>query len=272
MPEGPEVERLRTQLEKSWVGKKIVKFRAPYLNATNTKKYAQDGWSAFLLAVLDTKIKSIDRIGKHLWVQYEGYAWQIHLGGTGWFTPDGVTQSNFIHSVSLNTVRVKILFDSGEKWDYHDSRTWGKWWIKPYRFMMEDPYFQEYGPDWIRNPIVAANALIRSKSRRFVKDVLCDQKLTAGIGNYLSCEILHRAGIHPHTRFHCISNEDRQNLAACAEAFVQECMKKEDHAHWKVFLRKGKKCMTCHTGEVTYVQDGRASRGSYFCLRCQPRQ
>ena len=272
MPEGPEVERLRTQLEESWVGKKVVKFRSPFLNASDPKKYAQDGWPAFLLAVLDAEIKSIDRIGKHLWVQYESCAWQIHLGGTGWFVPDGVTKSNFIHSVNPNTVRVKILFDSGEKWDYHDSRTWGKWWIKPYQAMMDDPYFQGYGPDWIRDPNLAAKALINVRSRRFVKDVLCDQKLTAGIGNYLSCEILHRAGIHPHTRFHRVGNEDRQNLAVWAEVFIRECMKKEDHAHWRVFQRGNKHCLTCRGDLIQYVKDVGGSRGSYFCSRCQPRR
>jgi len=272
MPEGPEVERLRTQLQKTWVGKRIVKFRSPYLNASDPKKYAQDGWSTFVFAVRDAKILSIDRIGKHLCVQYGGFAWQIHLGGTGWFVPHGVNVSNFIHSVSPNTVRVKLVFDRGESWDYHDSRTWGKWWIKPYEAMLEDPYFQSYGPDWIRDPNLAKEALIGSRSKRFAKDVLCDQKLTAGIGNYLSCEILHRAGIHPHTRFHRIGNEDRQSLAAWAEVFVQECMKKEDHAHWKVFLKKGDKCMSCNKGEILYVKDVGGSRGSYFCSQCQPRQ
>jgi len=272
MPEGPEVERLRTQLEKTWVGKRIVKFRSPYLNASDPKKYAQDGWSTFLFAVRDAKILNIDRIGKHLWVQYGGFAWQIHLGGTGWFVPNGINTSTFIHSVNPKTVRVKLIFNRGESWDYHDSRTWGKWWIKPYEAMLEDPYFQSYGPDWIRDPNLAKEALIGSRSKRFAKDVLCDQKLTAGIGNYLSCEILHRAGIHPHTRFHRIGNEDRQSLAAWAEVFVQECMKKEDHAHWKVFLKKGDKCMSCSTGEVLYVKDVGGSRGSYFCSQCQPRQ
>jgi len=271
MPEGPEVERLRTQLEENWVGKRISKFRAPSMTGPDPTKYAQDGWAVFLLATLGAKIKGVDRIGKHLWIQYEDCAWQIHLGGTGWFTPKGVSKSNFIHSVNPKTVRVMLIFDDGSRWDYHDSRTWGKWWIKPYQFMMEDPYFQDYGPDWIRNPIVAANALICSKSKRFVKDVLCDQKLTAGIGNYLSCEILHRAGIHPHTRFHRINNEDRQNLAAWTETFVQECMKKEDHAHWKVFQKRGQQCLTCDKGEINYVKDIGGSRGSYFCPRCQPR-
>jgi len=271
MPEGPEVERLRTQLEENWVGKRVVKFRSPYLNASDPRKYAQDGWSTFLLAVQDALIQSIDRIGKHLWVQFDDCAWQIHLGGTGWFTPADVNQSNFIHSVNANTIRVKLIFDSGERWDYHDSRTWGKWWIKPYTDMMDDPYFQGYGPDWIRNPNSARQSLIRCRSRRFAKDVMCDQKLTAGIGNYLSCEILHRAGIHPHTRFNKISNEDRQNLAAESETFVQECMKKEDHTHWRVFQKRGQQCLTCIKGVIDYVKDIGGSRGSYFCSICQPR-
>jgi len=272
MPEGPEVERLRLQLEENWVGKRIVKFCAPTTSPSpDPKKYAQDGWPTFLLAVLGSRIEGVDRIGKHIWVQYEDCAWQIHLGGTGWFTPWDQTQTNFLHSVNAKTVRVKLVFDDGGRWNYHDSRTWGKWWIKPYTAMAEDPYFQEYGPDWIRNPNEAKDALIRVRSRRFAKEVLCDQKITAGIGNYLSCEILHRAGIHPHTRFHHIGNEDRQNLAAWAETFVQECMNKEDHAHWLVFQKKGDKCLMCKTGIIEYVKDSGGSRGSYFCPKCQKR-
>ena len=104
MPEGPEVERLRTQLEENWVGKRVVKFRRTTTsNSPDPRKYAQDGWSVFLLAVLNAEIEGIDRIGKHLWVQYEDCAWQIHLGGTGWFAPTTVIKNNFLHSVNAKT-------------------------------------------------------------------------------------------------------------------------------------------------------------------------
>ena len=154
-------------------------------------------------------INKIQRVGKHLWVQFNDGAWQIHLGGTGWFTPAQVGKDNFIHSVSEKTVRVMVFFDNGDQWDYHDSRTWGKWWIKPYADIKQDPYFQGYGPDWLNEQFKATIALIRHVSRRSVKNVLCDQKVAAGIGNYISCEVLHLAGIHPHETYDKVNREAR---------------------------------------------------------------
>ena len=274
MPECVEVEKLRQRLNVSWMGRRIVHFKAPR-SAINPRKYAQDGWAPFNMGVKNYIILNIQRVGKHLWIQLsDRHSWQIHLGGTGWFRPavDALTvlEDSFIHSVSPKTIRVKLFFDDGQQWNYHDARTWGKWWIKPYADIKDDPYFQGYGPDWLDEEFKAKIALVRYASRRSVKDVLCDQRVTAGIGNYISCEVLHLAGIHPHKTYDKVSKEQRVVLAKHIELFLRLCIKNQDHSHWRVFLRRGKECLTCRGEEIEYEKDGGGSRGSYFCRKCQP--
>lgn len=281
MPEIIEVEKLRRQLEPAWRGRSIVRFQAP-ANSPNPRKYAQDGWDFFSKRIKHCYIRGVDRIGKNLWVKTSEYSWHIHLGSTGWFSPaseeawdavDGTEDpivKNFIHSINPQNIRMSLTFDDGQRWHYHDPRTWGKWWAKPYNEMLDDPYFQDYGPDWLSSPFRASTALIEVVSRRTAKDVLCDQKVTAGIGNYLSCEILHRAGIHPHRSFNDISVESRTMLAVLVKAVLYECMKRKDHSHWRVFQRAGERCLSCGGEEIEYVKDGGSRRGSYFCRQCQP--
>lgn len=284
MSECVEVEKLRQQLEPAWSGRKVVKFFAP-TTSPNPRKYAKDGWSSFLDAVKGQEIHSLDRLGKHLliFLGVKNTFWHIHLNSTGWWMPGNdlakwasstdPIHDNFLHSVNDKNVRVKMLLSDGQLWNYHDSRTWGSWWIKQGSTTRANPYFQELGPDWIYEPVAAFDAL-RSyqKSRRTVKDVLCDQRITAGLGNYMACEVAFRASIHPHSRWSALSERQRHDLATEAPLFVKECFEHDDHSHWMVFGREGEPCRRPHPVRFTpirYVKDGSGARGSYFCPRCQ---
>ena len=118
----------------------------------------------------------------------------------------------------------------GQIWHYHDARTWGKWWMKTMESIEEDPYFESYGPDWLHNPQAAKRMLteVRESSRK-IKDVLCDQRVTAGLGNYLSCEALHRAFVHPHSKTNLLGREDMLRLTEGIETVLRESMKSSDH-------------------------------------------
>lgn len=236
----------------------------------------QGDWRTFTQTLRARKIESVDRAGKMLLIDLDGgWTWQIHLSSTGWFmpgndaarairTPDPIHR-NFLHGISERNVRLRILFEDGQLWNYHDSRTWGKWWLRPPGW---EPEAQ--GPDWLTDHRAATEALRKHQSKRPTKDVLCDQHVTAGLGNYTSCEILWRAGVHPHTRWHLICDGTRQMIAIEAHTFLAESMTRADHRHWAVFDKHGEPCPRHPNQAIWYAKDGKnGKRGSYYCPICQ---
>lgn len=280
IPEIVEVEKLRKQLYPAWWGKFVDAF-IPIEGATDGKKFAVDGWSEFTNQVVGKLITKIDRLGKALWIQLgpnHELAWKMHLSSTGWWLPGNELArastrtdkiaANFLHSFSEESVRVRALLSDGQEWEYHDPRTWGTWHLSLRASPRDDPALAEWGPDWIDQPAEAVKALLQAKTKRTSKDTLCDQRLTAGLGNYTACEVLARAGIHPHRRYHEVAIPERKILAAETCEFLCASMNFPDHRHWRVFKRKGQPCPVCNN-PIEYTKDGNSRRGSYFCGTCQ---
>lgn len=229
-------------------------------------------------------ITSLDRHGKFLWVQCVGnQAIKIHLSSTGWLmpgntmtwarhpTPDDMHE-NFRHNVDDRNIRFRLIMSNDEVWNYHDSRTWGKWQlVENVANICEDPQIQKYGPDWLKETGKAFDSLMICITKRAAKDVLTDQNISAGIGNYLAVEALHRAKIHPRRTWNTLTVDQKSNLLYDVSSFIDESLKRDDHSHWLVFEKAGQVCKTCGKGTIQYLKDGAsAKRGSYFCNVCQP--
>jgi len=281
MPEIIEVEKLRQFLYPAWTGNQIKKFTAPP-SSPNPEKYAQTNWSRFSNIVRAGPLRYITRYGKNLWIglSIDGLAWHIHLSSTGWFLPNNqqaadlagrslIDPTKFIHSTDKKHTRLRLHFTDGQVWNYIDPRTWGKFFIRRGYVPRDNSYFEDYGPDWLIDPITAMNALVQCNSSKTVKDVLTDQRITAGLGNYLACETAFRANIHPHQSWNSIEKQDRSRLAKLIPRFLQDCYNRDDHSHWAVFGMEGRGCVKCQT-PISYAKDRNSSRGSYFCLSCQP--
>jgi formamidopyrimidine-DNA glycosylase len=221
------------------------------------------------------------RHGKNLFVILKPTyrQWHLHLSSTGWWMPGNevaqrATQTdpihdNFLHPINEKNIRVKIDLDDGQTWLYHDARTWGKWYLLP----PGNEHLRWLGPDWLKEPAAAELALITAKSKKTLKDLLTDQKLTAGLGNYLACEIAHRAKLHPHTRWNDLGPEEKQRTANAVHQLIREAMENDDHRNWRVFDRAGHPCRDHPETNIQYAKDGKsAKRGSYYCPRCQERR
>jgi len=256
----------------------ISKFSAPE-GSPNPTKYAKDGWTDFSKHVRSAEIVKVYRLGKNIWVGLNTEpetAWHIHLGSTGWFLPhnqlardlctvDGV-HSNFLHPVNPATVRVRVHFDDGQIWDYHDSRTWGNWKIREGATPRDEKYFQELGPDWLDESAMASMALMSCNQKRHATLVLQDQHVAAGVGHYLANESLWMARVHPHKKWHLLSEERKILVCQCVVRTIRMAALSNNHNHWAVFQRKGLPCPDCGTKIKRAVQ---GNRGDYYCYKCQ---
>jgi len=273
MPEITEVERLRKTFEKYWVGRSIKTF-VPH--GSRDLKYIMGDKQAWSRGIQNTPLVKATRWGKKLFLHFEKGCWEIQLRQTGWFVPMEIAAidplvDHFIHRINPRSTRMLFTLSDGQEWEYHDPRTWGQWFWHEVEHTSHEA--MRTSPDWILKPYAATLALWAVKSERRAKDVLLDQKITAGLGNYMSCEILHRAGVHPHTKWSSLTRVMRAKITYHAKEFLKDCTKANDHAHWLVFKRLDLGCRTCGKDSVAYMKDrglARSSRGSYYCPTCQP--
>lgn len=240
------------------------------------------GWDNFIAKVYERPITGIQRLGKALWLELEEKdGWYIHLNSTGWLMPGNKEAAsktevnpiyeNFLHGISEKSIRIRLWFDDGQVWNWHDARMWGEWDIRQGKVMRDDPYFAAYGPDWLDQQEEAKQALRELKARKRTKDVLCDQGITAGLGNYLACEICHRAKVHPFREWNSLTEDEKEEICKKTSKMLTDSIGSTNHDHWMVFKRAGYSCFQC--GELIDYQkdgkDGKGSRGSYYCPSCQ---
>lgn len=270
MPEGPEYQKMKQFLEHRWTHRRIEAIEP--LREQDKKFTRGISWQAFCTVVIGREITSVTCRGKNLLVGMGPITWRVHFGSTGWFMLSGRQESNpieehFLHSVEEKTTRVLFGMDDGRVYHYRDARTWGQFHIHQTDDL--DKWESQYGPDWLTDRQSSMVALLELSSRRKVKDILTDQKIAAGIGNYLSCEAMFLAGVDPSTRWSDLSRERKNKLLLATAQVVREAIASDSHQHWRVFKRAGDPCVKCGT-PILYQKDSAAGqRGSYFCGECQ---
>ncbi len=152
------------------------------------------------------------------------------------------------------------------------------------------PFLARLGPDALDpalRPVQIARRLASPRfRRRRLGALLLDQGFLAGLGNYLRCEILFEAGLHPGRRpVDCEEAELRRlaraTRAIARRAYVQKGVTQprararslraagRPRGEWRfaVFARAGRPCFTCKT-PIRRVSD--AGRRAYLCPGCQP--
>lgn len=244
----------------------------------NTAKFFLPSKDVWEKEVLGQTIRDIRRLGKNLWVNFEGAdkAWHIHLRSTGWFMPAPGVQAtvdpiheNFLHKVAPENVRLTLSLDDGTRWNYHDSRTWGKWAVQTGPDPRDCSVLKGLGPDWLAELGKATKTLENYSGAAKVADVLQNQAITAGLGHYMANEICYVAKIHPHTKWKMLSPAQKEKLAASVWICLGEAWVHADHSHWGVFTRRNKPCRRCNT-PIRYDKRSK-DQGDYYCPKCQER-
>lgn len=76
-------------------------------------------------------------------------------------------------------------------------------------------------------------------TRSSVYTALINQDRLAGIGNYIACEALYDAGIHPKTRASDLSDSEIQKLHVSIKKIIRESIAAGGSCHYKVFDKVG---------------------------------
>ena len=272
MPELPEVEIIRGQLEKELAGAHIASCEVGLerLVTHPTPLGYRRGLSG-------RSIQGASRRGKYLILELDGgRELVIHLGMTGSLvlSSSGAERPRHTHIV--------FHLEDGRDLLYIDPRTFGETALLRRGDRTPLRGLHTMGPEPLEGDFTCeclASAL-RGKCR--VKSALLDQSRVAGIGNIYADESLHRAGVNPLRRLDGLSPEDIGRIHGAVREVLAEAISRggssvsdyvnlrgdrgsfqDDH---RVYRREGEYCPACGT---TIVREVIAGRSSYFCPRCQ---
>ncbi|MFH0854440.1 MAG: bifunctional DNA-formamidopyrimidine glycosylase/DNA-(apurinic or apyrimidinic site) lyase [bacterium] len=273
MPELPEVETIKKELEEKILGKKIAKAELILPKITNFNQ------KDFIKRIKNSKIIFIERKAKNLVIKLSNKEnILIHLKLTGqliYFAPKKYKKQKYTHLI--------FYFSDGSKLLYNDLRQFG--YVKLLSTEELEKYFkkQNFGINPIDKnfTLTKFNEMLKKK-RGKIKVVLMDQKFIAGIGNLYAAEICYFAKVRPDKEISKLNGKKVSELFQGIKKILQKAIKYKGSSvenyvdiygkkgefvpHLKVYRREGKKCLRCGV-EIKAMKLG--GRGTYFCPQCQ---
>ncbi len=261
MPELPEVETVVRSITANLIGRTIVSA------SFSSDRVTRGDHAAAAEALAGSKITSIERRGKQIWVCLDRGFLYVHLGMTGKLLWNG--EPGKYTRACLRLADGHLLFD--------DIRTFGRFEFFPDKELALAPV----GPDALT--VSAEEFLRRLKERRGrIKPVLLSQSFLAGIGNIYADEALFAAGIHPRALARKLSATRARRLHSAiieilSTAITHKGSSISDYVDalgergnfqqlHKVYGRAGEPCLNCGTPIRRIVL---GQRGTHYCPRCQ---
>ena len=270
MPELPEVETIKRELDKIIVGKKITD-----IIVNNAKVIREPKKEKFIKELKNVTIKKIIRKGKLLIFELSsGKALTIHLKMTGQLIYPRLGGAS-----PGRATRVSFKLSNGKLLDFNDTRLFGE--LRVVDHWQNLKFIKELGPEPFDLIIDEFKEILKNR-RTKVKVLIMDQKVISGIGNLYANEALFRAKIDPGRPANTLSDKERELLfkeiklvlrqaikygGSSVDDYVRVSGKKGNYTKFhQVYDRKGEDCFKCK-GKIQRIS--LAGRGTYFCPVCQ---
>ena len=280
MPELPEVETMRTQLEKFLVGSKIKNV------VVKTKNYELP-----VDQLIGATVNNVRRFAKVTSIDLSnGYSILTHVKLTGQFIyrgpnliNEGILSKKVSGGIGGSHTHLVFEFEDGGKLYYNDIRKFG--WIKVVNSeeVIGDRFIKQLGPEPFRDLTLEYFQNLLSKSKRNVKVLLMDQTKIGGVGNIYANDALYLSKISPKRASNSLSNQETKLLFNAIEtvlkaglkyggaselAFVTPDGKEGEYQnHTQVYGHQGEICKNCKKQKIEKFFLG--GRGTYWCSTCQ---
>ena len=270
MPELPEVETIRTQLEPKIIDRRVI-------SADSHESLK------FLAArqIVGRHFLGLRRRGKYLIAELDGSTEMVvHLGMTGQLSvvptaaSDGVSSDNYVRACWHLDDQKTVL--------YRDVRRFGKLAVVGNGDYSAIPTLRDMGPEPFAPTYTGAALWGNTKSRKQrIKTQLLGQRLVAGVGNIYADEALFRAGINPAVR--SITRKQAHRLLEQLREVLLEAIHRGgttlrdyrnlqgegSNQHYLLcYGRSGQPCLLCGTILRSRVIDARTTT---WCPDCQRR-
>ncbi|MCU0653354.1 MAG: DNA-formamidopyrimidine glycosylase, partial [Candidatus Pacebacteria bacterium] len=244
MPELPEVETIRRQLEKAVVGKTIAR-----VEVLEQKMFEGDP-----KAVAGQKIGGTGRTAKVLKIFLgNGDALLVHFKLNGQFFLEAPGQD-----LERRFTRVILHLDDGSKILFNDSRKFA--WMRLVRCYKEEanPAIEPFRKDFTLENF----SKILAETRRPVKILLMDQEKISGIGNIYANESLFASRIDPFRPANSLKPAEVKRLFEAIPAILSkaiECHGSSGKDEWYRQLNGKPGCYQEHF--LVYQRDGQKCSG-----------
>ncbi|HEY9723442.1 MAG TPA: bifunctional DNA-formamidopyrimidine glycosylase/DNA-(apurinic or apyrimidinic site) lyase [Oscillatoriaceae cyanobacterium] len=275
MPELPEVETIRRDLESQVIGRRI---QTVFLYAPEIVQRPAPG--EFVTLLRGKTIERVDRRAKYLLIFLsDDWVWAIHLMLEGQLLY--VRQDDPIK----DETRLVVGLDDGHQLRLRDVVGFAKTQLVPADHYMQTLNLERLGPEPSSPEFDYATFRERLEGRSaMLKPLLLNQEIVAGLGNIYADEALFQAGLLPTRKVNTLGERELQRLYAAIVGVMREAIrdrgtsavggmyrdlwgrKGEHQAHLQVFRRAGKPCPGCG-GKVEQVRVG--GRATFVCPHCQ---
>jgi formamidopyrimidine-DNA glycosylase len=276
MPELPEVETVRRDLDREFAGKKV-----KAVEVTGTRSVRRGTKAQLSKRLVGRTVKTVKRRGKYLVVVLDSGEWLIiHLRMSGQLLSAPARNPKPKHT------HVTFDFTQGPQLRFVDPRTFGEVFVVDSANLADEaPDVAELGWDPLEDPMLWVDFARMVLSRRQqLKALLTDQKVIAGIGNIYSDEILHVAGLRYDRLSNTLTVQEVRRLFRAILEVVHEAVAargstlddeqyvdlhgrpgtfQEQH---QVYGREGKACLRCRD---TIERAKWSGRSTFYCPSCQ---
>jgi formamidopyrimidine-DNA glycosylase len=265
VPELPEVESVRRQLDPQLAGRRVLKVWSDPL-PTMPREFQN------VELLVGRKIEGVGRRGKFLISPLDGdLELVMHLGMTGAFRFD-------VHGPHE---RARVWLDDGKELVFRDPRRFGRIAVVQSGEYLSIPTLHLLGPEPLSDdfdPVRFASLLARTRAP--IKALILSQRAVAGVGNIYADEALWLARIHPMSRR--VGRQRAAVLHAAIREVLTAAIEREgttfrdyemvngesgrNAAFLVAYGQGGRPCPRCSTPLVKIVLGG---RGTTYCPRCQ---
>jgi len=278
VPELPEVETIRRDLEKEIVGRRVKTVEAKGKRSIRRHKTAAE----FRGRIEGRKVLSVRRAGKYLLVGLEDNdVLVVHLGMSG-----QLLRAKSAKEPLGRHTHVVITFTQGGQLRFVDPRTFGELFVTtPDELNAAVPELAHLGFDPLEEVMSWAQFGVMLADRHSaLKALLMDQKFVAGIGNIYSDEILFAAGLRYDRQSDSLSAQEVRRLYRAMVETLTEALKYrgssladeqyrdlygetgEYQGQHQVYDRAGQACRRCRNPVVKVKVNGRSA---FLCEHCQ---
>ena len=273
MPELPEVETIRRDLEPLLVGRVVT---GVTIHPGAERLAVTDAPRELERRLTGRRIEELGRHGKYLLARLDdGRTWVLHLRMTGslLYVASDAPAGRF--------ERARFELDDGSSVRLNDMRKFSTWHLvddlsEAIPRSGPDALSPQFSPAWLGAQL--------GRRRTSVKAALLDQRVAAGVGNIYADEACWIARLDPRTTSSSLGPKRVKRLHAAALETLHDAIGNRGSSfsdyrdgrggeglhqvRWHVFRREGQPCERCGS-EIVKLRV--AGRGTYICPRCQKR-
>ncbi len=270
MPELPEVETVRTALEKKLKNKVIKDINIIYPNV-----FENQNINVIKDKIKDNKINSIKRRGKWLLFELDNYYLLSHLRMEGKYLYRNINDKIEPHE--------HIIFNINNEFElrYKDVRKFGKMYLVDKKDINSEKHLSKLGLEPWDNNLNPIYLKEKYKNKKLpIKTVLLDQTIITGIGNIYADEILFLSKINPHRKAYTLNDKELSNIIENTKKVLESAIKKGGTTirsytseegvtglfQNDLYVHTKEKCLICSN---LITKDKIGGRSTYYCKFCQ---